>query len=165
MLDPRRNPKLASALRLLAPGTEGGVTIHQPTGDKMTIYEASMRYQKDRVPLFVFGGEEYELLFTLAEEEYAKLELLTPDVTIIGRIESQVARGDMHLAAKMPTFGKLASICALTAVIFAVLDRIALSLNETLRKPLTVWHTARSLPAGRPSIGNIVFRFGLSQVT
>ncbi|HSQ05497.1 MAG TPA: aconitase family protein, partial [Burkholderiales bacterium] len=44
---------------LLAPGTEGGVTIHQPSGDKMTIYEASLRYQKDHVPLFVFGGEEY----------------------------------------------------------------------------------------------------------
>src|SRR5689334_24608119 len=32
----------------------------QPSGDKMTIYEASMRYQNvDKVPLFVFGGEEY----------------------------------------------------------------------------------------------------------
>ena len=50
------NPRIKN---LLAPGTEGGVTIHQPSGDKMTIYEASMRYQKDGVPLFVFGGEEY----------------------------------------------------------------------------------------------------------
>ncbi|MDB5810881.1 MAG: acnA [Betaproteobacteria bacterium] len=50
------NPRIKN---LLAAGTEGGVTIHQPSGDKMTIYEASMRYQKDSVPLFVFGGEEY----------------------------------------------------------------------------------------------------------
>ena len=50
------NPRIKN---LLAPGTEGGVTIHQPSGDKMTIYEASMRYQKDGIPLFVFGGEEY----------------------------------------------------------------------------------------------------------
>jgi aconitate hydratase len=50
------NPRIKN---LLAPGTEGGVTLHQPSGDKMTIYEASMRYQKDGVPLFVFGGEEY----------------------------------------------------------------------------------------------------------
>ncbi len=50
------NPRIKN---LLAPGTEGGVTIHQPSGDKMTIYEASMRYQKDGMPLFVFGGEEY----------------------------------------------------------------------------------------------------------
>ncbi|MCW5581821.1 MAG: aconitate hydratase AcnA, partial [Luteimonas sp.] len=50
------NPRIKN---LMVPGTEGGVTIHQPSGDKMTIYEASMRYQKDGVPLFVFGGEEY----------------------------------------------------------------------------------------------------------
>jgi aconitate hydratase len=51
------NPRIKN---LLAPGTEGGVTIHQPSGDKMTIFEASMRYQNvDKVPLFVFGGEEY----------------------------------------------------------------------------------------------------------
>ena len=50
------NPRIKN---LLAAGTEGGVTIHQPSGDKMTIYEASMRYQKDGIPLFVFGGEEY----------------------------------------------------------------------------------------------------------
>jgi len=50
------NPRIKN---LLAPGTEGGVTIHQPSGDKMTIFDASMRYQKDGIPLFVFGGEEY----------------------------------------------------------------------------------------------------------
>ncbi len=44
---------------LLAPGTEGGVTIHQPSAEKMNIYDASMRYQKDHIPLIVFGGEEY----------------------------------------------------------------------------------------------------------
>ena len=50
------NPRIKN---LLVPGSEGSVTIHQPSGDKMTIFEASMRYQKDKVPLFVFGGEEY----------------------------------------------------------------------------------------------------------
>ena len=50
------NPRIKN---LLVPGSEGSVTIHQPSGDKMTVYEASMRYQKDKVPLFVFGGEEY----------------------------------------------------------------------------------------------------------
>lgn len=47
--------------------------------------------------------------------------LLTLVVTVIGRIEAQVARGDMRMAAKMPSLGKMASACALTAVIFAVL--------------------------------------------
>ncbi|MCO5119831.1 MAG: aconitate hydratase AcnA [Burkholderiaceae bacterium] len=38
---------------------EGGVTLHQPSGDKMSIYDAAMRYIADGVPTIVFGGEEY----------------------------------------------------------------------------------------------------------
>jgi len=38
---------------------EGGITIHQPTGEEMSIYDAAMRYVKDGVPTMVFGGEEY----------------------------------------------------------------------------------------------------------
>jgi aconitate hydratase len=43
----------------LAPGTEGGWTVHQPDGEKMSIYDASMKYQKEGVPLVVLGGKEY----------------------------------------------------------------------------------------------------------
>ena len=43
----------------LAPGTEGGWSVHQPDGEKMSIYDASMKYQKDGVPLIVLGGKEY----------------------------------------------------------------------------------------------------------
>ncbi|HET9343256.1 MAG TPA: aconitate hydratase AcnA [Candidatus Eremiobacteraceae bacterium] len=43
----------------LAPGTEGGFTRHMPDGEQMTIYDASMRYQKDGVPLIVIAGKEY----------------------------------------------------------------------------------------------------------
>jgi len=38
---------------------EGGITIHQPSGEEMSIYDAAMRYIKDGVPTMVFGGEEY----------------------------------------------------------------------------------------------------------
>ena len=38
---------------------EGGITIHQPSGERMPIYDAAMRYIKDDVPTVVFGGEEY----------------------------------------------------------------------------------------------------------
>jgi aconitate hydratase len=38
---------------------EGGLTIHQPSGEQMAIYDAAMRYIKDGVPTVVFGGEEY----------------------------------------------------------------------------------------------------------
>ena len=43
----------------LAPGTEGGWTIHQPSGEQTTIYDAAMRYRDERVPLIVIAGKEY----------------------------------------------------------------------------------------------------------
>ena len=43
----------------LAPGTEGGVTRHIPSGDEMTIYDAAMRYHEENVPLVVLAGKEY----------------------------------------------------------------------------------------------------------
>ncbi len=44
---------------LMVPGVEGGVTVHQPTGEQMSIYEAAEKYQGANVPLVVFAGEEY----------------------------------------------------------------------------------------------------------
>src|SRR5579884_2525751 len=43
----------------LAPGTEGGVTRYLPTNEIMSIYDASMKYQADRVPLIILAGKEY----------------------------------------------------------------------------------------------------------
>jgi aconitate hydratase len=43
----------------LAPGTEGGLTLHLPDGEQTTIYEAAMRYQREGVPLVVLAGKEY----------------------------------------------------------------------------------------------------------
>ncbi|GAB5468868.1 MAG: aconitate hydratase AcnA [Rhodospirillales bacterium] len=43
----------------MAPGSEGGVTKHQPSGEVMPIYDAAMRYQADGVPLVVVAGKEY----------------------------------------------------------------------------------------------------------
>ncbi len=43
----------------LAPGTEGGVTRHLPSGDVMSIFDASLQYQNDGVPLIVIAGKEY----------------------------------------------------------------------------------------------------------
>ena len=43
----------------LAPGTEGGWTLHQPSGEKMAIYDAAMRYKQEGIPLVVLAGKEY----------------------------------------------------------------------------------------------------------
>ncbi len=44
---------------LLAPGTEGGVTRHLPDGAQMSIYDASVKYHEEKVPLLVLAGKEY----------------------------------------------------------------------------------------------------------
>ncbi len=44
---------------LLAPGTEGPVTVHLPDGEQLTIYDASVKYQAEGVPLIVIAGKEY----------------------------------------------------------------------------------------------------------
>ena len=43
----------------MVPGIEGGVTLHQPDGEQMTIYDAAMRYREAAVPLIVVAGQEY----------------------------------------------------------------------------------------------------------
>ena len=43
----------------LTPGIEGGVTKYLPTGEQMSIYDASMRYQATRTPLIILAGAEY----------------------------------------------------------------------------------------------------------
>jgi aconitate hydratase len=44
---------------LLAPGTEGGVTLHLPDGKQMSIYDAAMQYEKEGVASIVIAGAEY----------------------------------------------------------------------------------------------------------
>ncbi len=43
----------------MTPGVEGGVTVHQPSGAQMSIYEAAMQYRQEGVPLIVIAGKEY----------------------------------------------------------------------------------------------------------
>ncbi|MCJ7678131.1 MAG: aconitate hydratase, partial [Anaerolineales bacterium] len=44
---------------LLVPGIEGGVTLHLPDGERMSIYAAAMRYRAEGVPLLIIAGKEY----------------------------------------------------------------------------------------------------------
>jgi aconitate hydratase len=43
----------------LAPGSEGPWTTHEPSGDRMTIYDAAVRYRHEGIPLLVIAGKEY----------------------------------------------------------------------------------------------------------
>ena len=44
---------------LMLPGTEGGVTRHQPSGEPMDIFDAAAKYRAEGTPLVVIGGKEY----------------------------------------------------------------------------------------------------------
>ncbi len=44
---------------LLLPGTEGGVTVHIPSGQQLSIYDAAMKYQAEKTPLMILSGKEY----------------------------------------------------------------------------------------------------------
>jgi aconitate hydratase len=44
---------------LMVPDEEGGVTIYQPHGERMPIYDAAIKYQSAGIPLVVFAGQEY----------------------------------------------------------------------------------------------------------
>jgi aconitate hydratase len=44
---------------LLVPGVEGGVSIHLPTNEQMSIYDAAMKYKKEGTPLVILAGREY----------------------------------------------------------------------------------------------------------
>src|SRR5437773_3263128 len=43
----------------LAPGTEGGWTLYQPSGEKLSIYDAAVKYREAGIPLVVLAGKEY----------------------------------------------------------------------------------------------------------
>ncbi len=44
---------------LMVPGIEGGVTVHVPSNERMSIYDAAERYRADKTPLLVIAGKEY----------------------------------------------------------------------------------------------------------
>jgi len=44
---------------LLLPGTEGGISVHVPTGEQLSIYDTAMKYKAEGTPLVVIAGKEY----------------------------------------------------------------------------------------------------------
>jgi aconitate hydratase len=50
------NPRIRN---LLAPGTEGGLTVHLPSGNQMSNYEAALRYKAGGTPTIILAGKDY----------------------------------------------------------------------------------------------------------
>jgi aconitate hydratase len=44
---------------LMLPGVEGGETVHQPDGERMSIFDAAQKYAQEKTPLLIIAGQEY----------------------------------------------------------------------------------------------------------
>jgi thiamine-monophosphate kinase len=78
---------LASEVHLLCTAGEVGAEVYEHNLPvEMTTQNIAAEFSESPTTYALFGGEEYELLFTISDKEFAKLEMLTNDVTIIGRI-------------------------------------------------------------------------------
>ena len=78
---------------LLVPGVEGGVTVHLPSGERMSIYDAAMRYREEGVPLVVVAGKEYG---TGSSRDWAaKGTLLLGVEAVIAETYERIHRGNL----------------------------------------------------------------------
>jgi thiamine-monophosphate kinase len=78
---------LASEVHHICNSSGVGATIHEHNIPVESITQKiAMEFSESPVDYALYGGDEYELLFTINDEEYKKFEKLTNDVTIIGRV-------------------------------------------------------------------------------
>ena len=101
----------------LAPGTEGGWTTHQPSGERMTIFEAAMRYKEEDVALVIVGGSEYG---TGSSRDWAaKGPMLLGVAVVIAKSFERIHRSNLVGMGVLPlTFedGEDAEVLELTGV-------------------------------------------------
>ena len=96
----------------LAPGTEGGVTVHLPDGEQMTIYDAAMRYAAEGVPLVVLAGKEYGS--GSSRDWAAKGSLLLGVGAVIAESFERIHRSNLVGMGVLPLeFGPGASVASL----------------------------------------------------
>ena len=85
---------------LLAAGSEGGVTIYHPTGERMSIYEAAMRYQNDNTPLIALAGKDYGM--GSSRDWAAKGTLLLGIKAVIAESIERIHRSNLVMMGVLP---------------------------------------------------------------
>jgi aconitate hydratase len=122
---------------LMVPGVEGGVTVHQPSGEQTSIYDAAMRYASECVPLVVVAGEEYG---TGSARDWAAkgVRLLGVRAVVAGSFE-RIHRSNLVGMGVLPcqlAAGTTAETLALDGSEF--FDLVGLDDNAKPRQPLTL---------------------------
>jgi aconitate hydratase len=121
----------------LVPGVEGGVTLHLPDKEQMSIYDAAMRYKKDGVPLVVIAGKEYGS--GSSRDWAAKGTLLLGVKAVIAESYERIHRSNLVGMGVLPLefqSGKNAEALGLTG--HEVFDIIGLGGNLRPRQELQV---------------------------
>ena len=94
------NPRIRN---LLAPGTEGGLTVHLQTSNQMSIYEAAMRYKAAGTPLIILAGRDYGM--GSSRDWAAKGTLLLGVRAVVAASFERIHRSNlvgMGVSAKVP---------------------------------------------------------------
>jgi aconitate hydratase len=137
----------------LAPGTEGGVTVHQPSGEQMSIYDAAERYRSEDVPLVVIAGKEYGS--GSSRDWAAKGTALLGVRAVIAESFERIHRSNLIGMGVLPLqladgatldSAGLADADALAAATFAVADLAGADPASLLGARLTVEGGDRSVP-------------------
>ena len=78
---------LASEVHRICRESKVGAKVYERNIPVKTVTEiVAKEFSENPTDYALYGGEEYELLFTLTDEEYKKLDRLTNDVSVVGRI-------------------------------------------------------------------------------
>ncbi len=85
---------------LLAPGSEGGVTIYLPTREEMPIYDAALRYEEDGTPLIVLAGKDYGM--GSSRDWAAKGTLLLGIKSVIAESIERIHRSNLVMMGVLP---------------------------------------------------------------
>jgi aconitate hydratase A / 2-methylisocitrate dehydratase len=126
---------------LLVPGTEGGITIHLPAGDQMSIYDAAMRYKSEGVPLLVIAGKEYGA--GSSRDWAAKGTLLLGVRAVIAETYERIHRSNLVGMGVLPLeFKPGESVSSLSLTGREVFDIAGLDQDVRPRQELTVTATA-----------------------
>ncbi|MET1001270.1 MAG: aconitate hydratase [Acidimicrobiia bacterium] len=124
----------------LAPGTEGGVTVHLPDGEQMTIYDAAMRYAAEGVPLVVLAGKEYGS--GSSRDWAAKGSILLGVRAVIAESFERIHRSNLVGMGVLPLeFGPGASVASLGLTgheVFRLRGVADLARDAALPRPITV---------------------------
>ncbi|HEY3174128.1 MAG TPA: aconitate hydratase AcnA [Candidatus Polarisedimenticolia bacterium] len=122
----------------LAPGTEGGWTVHMPDGARMTIFEAATKYREEGIPLVVIAGKEYG---TGSSRDWAaKGPLLLGVRAVIAESFERIHRSNLAGMGVLPLqllAGESAATLGLTGAETYGIEGIASGLKPSLRVRIT----------------------------